>query len=61
MSGSTVKDHSPSGRPPRLSVTAPLAATGNSAEAIPGAASLRAAGSAPPETVSSMPKRSGSP
>ena len=59
-SGSIVKLQVPRVRPPCPSVTAPLAATGKLAEAMPGAASASAAGG-PPETVSASSNPSASP
>ena len=59
-SGSITKFHAPSVADPWRSVTAPLAPTGNSADAIPGAASASTV-DAPPDTVSLRSNRSGGP
>ncbi len=59
LSSCIAKVQAPSGVPPWRSATEPLAPTGNSAAAIPGAASASCA--AVPDTVSARSKRSGAP
>ncbi len=56
-----VKLQAPSVVPPRCNVTEPLSPTGNSADAIPGAASTSVAGAGRPDTLSLRSNRSGAP